>query len=721
MSKQTKKASERTEKEPTAVTEGEEADGSVPATTVLEIMRGQQQLMKDQQESQRRILMEIIEQQRAEMAKHRDEMKELLARTEAGAGKDTTKVSLPKPTLQKLSVDDDIEHFLEMFERTAKQREWPEDVWAMQLAGLLTGKAMAAYANLSTESAHDYQAVRQAILRRYQVNAETHRQQFRQDRKKANESYGEWADRLRDRFAKWKKDREISVEEMILLEQFIAGVPEGLAIWIKEKEPKSLTEAAELADTYALAREDGVKGTQKVTTPLGTAPRGDRQEPRWVESSSPTEQRGRDQTNQQGEKRCFQCNRFGHMMYNCPYKKESSTVARPKALYGGTCREVAWNEQSYKYIRRGRLDGRSVQMLVDTGADRTMVAADCVNSAKVEGNDCVSVVCVHGDTVSYPTAVVQLQMGTWQRQSRVVVAPELPVAVLLGRDLYDPVGEESPVRGLAVVTRAAKRRAEQAAVMSESGKVANESVTPGADLEESTADHEISTPDNPTEVMETQTPVVPEGEVTGARVQEGSEQGLPATAVELRAWQQSDPTLEKVRGLVSEGPAQGERVYFYQQDGLLYRHWQPEGSAGLAKGCEQLVLPKECRLVVLRLAHDVPMAGHLGITKTKDRILQRYYWPGIFTEVARYCKSCEICQKSQPRRPARAEMVPMPLVSPPFHRVAMDIVGPLPRTQRGNRFILTFCDYATRYPEAVALPSVEAPRVAKELMTIFRG
>ena len=100
--------------------------------------------------------------------------------------------------------------------------------------------------------------------------------------------------------------------------------------------------------------------------------------------------------------------------------------------------------------------------------------------------------------------------------------------------------------------------------------------------------------------------------------------------MKLRPWQQSDPTLEKVRSLVTEGPVEGGYVYFYQQDGLLYRHWQPEGPAGLAKGCEQLVLPKECQLVVLCLAHDVPMAGHLGITKTTDRILQHYYWSGIF-------------------------------------------------------------------------------------------
>lgn len=63
-------------------------------------------------------------------------------------------------------------------------------------------------------------------------------------------------------------------------------------------------------------------------------------------------------------------------------------------------------------------------------------------------------------------------------------------------------------------------------------------------------------------------------------------------------------------------------------------------------------------------------------------------------------------------------MMPMPLVPQPFHRVAKDVVGPLPRLKIGNR-LLTFCDYASRYPEAVVLPSVEAPCVARELVTIF--
>ena len=61
----------------------------------------------------------------------------------------------------------------------------------------------------------------------------------------------------------------------------------------------------------------------------------------------------------------------------------------------------------------------------------------------------------------------------------------------------------------------------------------------------------------------------------------------------------------------------------------------------------------------------------------------------------------------------------MPLIARPFQRIAMDLIGPLPRTQRGNRFVLTICDYATRYPEAIALPSTEAHRISKELVGVF--
>ena len=49
----------------------------------------------------------------------------------------------------------------------------------------------------------------------------------------------------------------------------------------------------------------------------------------------------------------------------------------------------------------------------------------------------------------------------------------------------------------------------------------------------------------------------------------------------------------------------------------------------------------------------------------------------------------------------------------------MDIVGPLPRSRSGNRYVLVICDYATRFPEAVPMRSIDAENVAEELLKLF--
>eukprot|EP00731_Ephydatia_muelleri_P001017 Em0001g1017a len=134
---------------------------------------------------------------------------------------------------------------------------------------------------------------------------------------------------------------------------------------------------------------------------------------------------------------------------------------------------------------------------------------------------------------------------------------------------------------------------------------------------------------------------------------------------------------------------------------------------------QSLVLPKEFRKLALNLAHSIPTAGHLGKKKTVDHILHRFYWPGVYRDVTSYCKSCAGCQKLSGAKVTRAPLVPLPVISVPFERIAMDIVGPLPRSSRGNKYVLVVCDYATRYPEAIAMQSVEAERVAEELVTLF--
>ena len=107
---------------------------------------------------------------------------------------------------------------------------------------------------------------------------------------------------------------------------------------------------------------------------------------------------------------------------------------------------------------------------------------------------------------------------------------------------------------------------------------------------------------------------------------------------------------------------------------------------------EQLVLPLQCRKVVLGLAHDIPLTGHLGMDKTARQILQRFYWPTLYKDVADFCHSCDPCQKTSQYKNKHSPLMPLLIIDTPFQRLAMDIVGPLPRSHQGNHYILVVCD-----------------------------
>ena len=89
------------------------------------------------------------------------------------------------------------------FERVMQLGRVSEDLWTLKLPPQLIGKAQQAYAAMNTTDAADYRKVKEAILRRYDINEETYRQRFRSGQKKAGEAYGELAVRLHDLASKW--------------------------------------------------------------------------------------------------------------------------------------------------------------------------------------------------------------------------------------------------------------------------------------------------------------------------------------------------------------------------------------------------------------------------------------------------------------------------------------------------------------------------------------
>lgn len=151
----------------------------------------------------------------------------------------------------------------------------------------------------------------------------------------------------------------------------------------------------------------------------------------------------------------------------------------------------------------------------------------------------------------------------------------------------------------------------------------------------------------------------------------------------------------------------------------MYREYQAKTET--SKTFTQLVVPKKFREIVTKLAHESIMSGHLATSRTTSRILSEFYWPGIQSDVKRFCRSCDICQRTiQKGKVSKYPLQKMPLIDVPFKRVAVDIVGPIhPVTDKGNRYILTLVDFATRYPEAIPMPSIETERVAEALIDIF--
>ena len=302
--------------------------------------------------------------------------------------------------------------------------------------GTTDGESHGRYASMDQEDAGTYAEVRRAILQRYEVNEETHRLRFRKERRGAEETYREWSHRLHEHFGRWRKDRDIPLEELILIEQFMAGVPQDLTVWLRERKPKSLREAAEQADNYVAARKaEGRSEGSRGEFPQ-SARGGQQSDPRpTVEVSGrmrPQSATGGSVTKDERDKQCFVCREWGHVSYNCPKAQRAQVTEQTKAFYAGGCPEQS---NCKDYVRSGSLDGNPVQMLIDTGCDRTMVVEELVDPSKIDRTKTAQVLCVHGHAELYPTARVSLRIEGHEGEVDVIVAPRLPTVVLLGRDI----------------------------------------------------------------------------------------------------------------------------------------------------------------------------------------------------------------------------------------------------------------------------------------------
>ena len=714
---------------------------------------------REQRVAEERIAMQKLERdERNRQREHEKEMREYElkiiqeqnAKGDDGDGTNVTNSTVlgssnPKAKMPKLphfnEQKDDMDAYLRRFERFASAMGWAETEWPISLSALLTGKAMEVYSRLSVEQASDYKHVKESLLHRFQLTEEGFRLKFRNSKPDQGERYSQFVERLHSYLDRWMdlgntKHTFEGLKDLFLREQLLNVCDKELGMFLKERKPEDVVKMCDMADRYVEAHckyssvvKRDVRGYQ------GRAIVSDRPGESKPNAKSTTPRADSD------ARRCYVCGKRGHMARECHNKYRGATQSPAKMSKGAALDAVnkgesKSSESEHKVaacieakptacqnpfgcvgqkadnvklacghtlpvisaacmtpksmpVLSGYMGKQKVDVLRDSGCS-TVVARRCLVTEDQMLGFSENCVMLDGTVRRFPVAQIQVDTPYYVGSVRALCLNSPLYDLVLGnvagvREPNDPdpawaptfeevieldsQGDNQPVA--AVETRAQKSKKEQ-------------SFKPLA---------------------------VPQST------------GLTATKQEIEDAQRTDPTLSKLWDLAKVGEPKvtgaGNESRYVVENNLLFREYKPN-NADLGP-VKQLVVPQQFRNQVLKLAHDSAMAGHMRVKKTLDRVQAHFFWPGVNGDVHRYCISCDICQRTVTKGSvSKVPLGQMPLIDTPFRRVAVDIVGPIdPVTERGNRYILTLVDYATRYPEAVALPRIETERVAEALVEIF--
>jgi hypothetical protein len=198
---------------------------------------------------------------------------------------------------------------------------------------------------------------------------------------------------------------------------------------------------------------------------------------------------------------------------------------------------------------------------------------------------------------------------------------------------------------------------------------------------------------------------------------------------ELQSIQKDDPAigpilrlkecgsrLDRVE-LVKDSPA--TRHYWYLWDSLeitdellLKQFHRKDG----VESYNQFIVRLRLRKEILKNMHDSVISGHIGKKKTKEKLSHRYYWYEMREDISIWISQCEICGANKPpNKSSKAPLGSMPMEAP-LYRMGTYLLGPLPVTPRGNKYILTITDYFTKWVEIVAVPDQTAVTCAQIML-----
>lgn len=518
------------------------------------------------------------------------------------------------------------------------------------------------------------------------------------------------------------------LRELVLIEDFKNSLPDKIVVYLNEKKVSTLAEAAVCADEFVLTHKNVFLTS------------GRRESFHFTNSDKNLKTSKLMKSPEQSDAReCFYCHEVGHLIAVCPTLKKKNKLKQTKSV--GFVRTVSQISQPKiddvfePFVGQGMIsltglakDQVPVTLLPDTETAQSFILQSALPFSKE--TYCGSDVLVQGiemGIVKAPLHKLHLQSKLITGFVKVAVRSELPVkgiSMIIGNDLAggkvhplpevvdNPLDEPSvlnkdhaavlTVFPACAITRAQSRKFPNVVDLSDSFL-----------MDEDTLDSVLLQP----EVSDSKS--LSPG--TGAEIN-SIDLLLSVDRKSFIAEQARDSSLTHCKEVaVTREVIETKSIGYFFEDGVLMRKWTP--SVADESGCDtifQIVVPKCFQEQVLSVAHD-KVAGHLGVAKTRYRVTRHFFWPGINSDVSKFCRSCHTCQMvGKPNQViSPAPLTPIPVIGEPFDRIVLDCVGPLPKTKSGHAYLLTMMCAATRFPEAIPIRSLRAKTIVKALVGFF--
>ena len=145
--------------------------------------------------------------------------------------------------------------FIERFKRFAESQGWNRDERAVPLSPLLTGKGLQVFTSMPSDEALQYDVLKKALLKRYEMTEEGFRNKFRHTKPEQGETAHQFVASLQRYFNRWvdmsgcvKEYKELA--NLLIREQFVNTCSAEMALFLRERVPKNIGELVKLAELY---------------------------------------------------------------------------------------------------------------------------------------------------------------------------------------------------------------------------------------------------------------------------------------------------------------------------------------------------------------------------------------------------------------------------------------------------------------------------------------